>query len=786
MKHISLLVLSLLLHLISWSQTGLTQTVRGVILDVETQYPLVGAVAVYKNGDQKKGAISDKDGLFKLEGIPVGRQTIEFSFIGYKNVTRTNILVSSSKEIVLTVYMEQNLSSLNEVVVRSRKDRRKPINELATVSSRTLTMEETSKFSGSLADVARMTQNYAGVSGSSDDRNDIIVRGNSPSGVLWRLEGVDIPSPNHWSTLGTTGGPISMLNANNLKTSDFLTGAFPAEYGNATAAVFDLRLRNGNAEKYEFLGQIGFNGFEIGIEGPLKIGKNASFIANYRYSTLGVFSALGIDLGTGTAVPEYQDLNFKVNVPTEKAGIFKLWGLGGLSYIEFTSDTSDANLFSQSDQNVFTGAKTGMLGFGHKYYFNKNTSSDFNLALTTSISSTTAEEILDRTQQFSEIFESDNAQNKIVAHWTFNKRINTKNILKAGIIYELYDMKLVDSVLLDDEITWFSERDFNGSASLIRPYTQWQHKFGNRLRLNLGLHAAYFELNSSSSIEPRFGLSYETSSKSSISLGYGRHSQLQPLPIYFIKNNDATDAQNQANEDLDLLKSNHLIASWDYLINPRSRIKLETYVQQLEDIAVDPLEGDFSIINSGAAFGFPDNVGLVNEGTGVNYGFEITAERFLNDGFYLLSTLSVFESKYKGFDRVERSTYYNSNYVYNLLAGKEFTISDQFTLTLDAKFNIAGGRRYTPIDLQASILAGEEVTDNSRIFKHQHPTYIRPDFKIGFRHNAKKYYQVFAVDMQNFIGRRNIFGQTYEASSQQIKTTYQRGFLPDVRYQIFF
>lgn len=140
---------------------------------------------------------------------------------------------------------------------------------MATVSARSFTVEETSRYAGSLNDPSRMAANYAGVSSTSDARNDIIIRGNSPLGVLWRLNGMEIPNPNHFGSLGTTGGPVSILNNNLLDKSDFLTGAFPAEYGNALAGVFDLQMRSGNNEKTEFLGQVGFNGFELGAEGPI-------------------------------------------------------------------------------------------------------------------------------------------------------------------------------------------------------------------------------------------------------------------------------------------------------------------------------------------------------------------------------------------------------------------------------------------------------------------------------------------------------------------------------------
>jgi len=225
---------------------------------------------------------------------------------------------------------------------------------------------------------------------------------------------------------------------------------------------------------------------------------------------------------------------------------------------------------------------------------------------------------------------------------------------------------------------------------------------------------------------------------------------------------------------LDFIKSNHFIASWNHNLNRSTRIKLETYYQSVSGLATDPNDGGFSMVNFGADFGFPNRAGLTNDGTGHNYGIELTLERFLNKGFYYLVTGSVFDSKYKGYDEVERNTFFNSNYVFNILAGKEIQLNKKLTLTFDARFTYAGGRRYTPIDLQASIVAGEEVENKMKVFQERFPSYIRPDLKFGLRKNKGKITQIWFVDLQNFIGRKNVFFYQYDENNQEIDTRYQR------------
>jgi len=767
-------------------QAQTTQTIKGVVTDTESAYPLIGVSVQWVQEEKTLGTITDIDGNFQLENIPIGRQSFVCSYVGYKTIVVDNILIGAGKEIFLDLQMEEKITELASVTVTDKASNN-PVNEMVLLGASSVKVEEVVRYAGSNGDVSRMVQNYAGISGASDDRNDIIVRGNSPSSVLWRIDGIDIPSPNHWATLGTSGGPISMLNTNNLRTSDFLSGAFPAEYGNVTGAVFDLKLRNGNANKFEFLGQIGFNGFEGGIEGPLRgVGQNASFIANYRYSTLGVVSALGVDFGTGFAVPEYQDLNFKINIPTKKSGRFSLWGLGGISNINFLAEEGENNLYSNGQENLRSGTTTGMMGLNHLYFFNDKSSSSFSLLASHSNNETFIEEIRDpNSQRFEKFFVSNNIQNKYAINWTYNQKINAKNRVKFGVNYDLYNFNVVDSVLLSDQI-WFRELDFEDQTSLVRAFGQWKHKLNDKLTMNAGLNVLWFTLNNSSALEPRLSFAYQVNEKAKLALGYGRHSQLLPIPIYFSKDDRATAAENKSNEELDFMKSDHFILSFTQAINNKLSIKAEAYYQNLFSIGTDPNDLDFSLINFGASFGFPNRVGLTNDGKGRNYGLEITINQSLNKGFYYLITGSLFNSTYEGEGGVDRNTYYNSNYVFNTLMGKEFVLNSKWTLTLDGRFTYSGGRRYTPIDLASSIAEGREVLFEDRAFEARLAPYIRPDIKMGFRLNGKKATQTFSVDFQNFINRENEFIKSYSRSRESIRTERQRGFFPDVRYQIVF
>jgi len=580
MKNTVFLLLFLLLSLFAQAQT-----IKGVIIDKQSEYPLIGASVIIAGSDPLLGATTDIDGIFRIENIPLGRYTLQVEYLGYEPIVIPNILVSSAKETEVNLQMEESLIQINEVVVSASKTAKGQVtNQLATVSARSISVEEAGRFSGTFGDPARMAQNYAGVSGSSDDRNDIIIRGNSPIGVLWRMEGIDIPNPSHFSSLGTTGGPVSMLNINNLSNSDFFTSAWSADYGNALSGVFDIKLRNGNRDKREYLGQIGFNGFELGAEGPFKKGKKASYLVNYRYSTLGVFKALGIDFGLGDAVPEYQDLTFKLNIPTEKSGVFTLWGVGGFSDIHIepkTTDEENSQIFAFDATDIIFGSNTGILGGSHTYFWNKNTYTKLTLVASGTKTTGNIDSVsIDGTH--TNYFNYAHGQNKYSAHFKFNKKFSAKHSFTTGAIYDLIDLSIFDSTLVAPNAFELT-KNFDGNSSLLQAYANWQIRANDRLTFNLGLHNQYYTLSQSNSIEPRFGLRYRTAPKSVFTLGAGLHSQLQPVVTYFIQD----DNGQEANKSLDFSKAIHAVLGYEFQFAQNMRLKSEIYYQHLYSIPVD-------------------------------------------------------------------------------------------------------------------------------------------------------------------------------------------------------
>jgi len=789
MKHIiSLIVFFYLLNSVGVCSQELTQTIRGRVIDADTQSPLPGATVILLKSKSPEGTTTDTNGTFQLNNVKVGRQDIQISFVGYETKTFRNLSLNSGKELVLDVELREKVSEIDEVVVKAyQKDQ--PKNAMAKVSARSFTIEETERYAGSWGDPSRMAQNYAGVVSAGDQRNDIIIRGNSPIGLLWRMEDVNIPNPNHFGALGATGGPVSILNNNVLTNSDFFTGAFPAEYGDALSGVFDLEMRNGNFRNHEFTGEIGFNGFELGAEGPFSDSSNASYLANYRYSTMDVMDKIGLNMGVG-AIPEYQDLNFKINVPVTN-GNLSMFGIGGLSHIVLGEDRDSSNYSYDTPQGFRTenGSDMGATGISYVYFFNRNLRLRNSLAVTGHRVSTTIDSVYENDEKRM-FYHENNEQWKVGWYGKLVYKLNSRNRLDFGASIANYSIHYVDSSIEN----WTSSRgeyikmlDVSKNNLLVtQVYSQWQHHFTNDLTLYTGLHFQYFNLNNSWALEPRTNIEWRFRSNQSISLGYGYHTQLQPFFLYFVETH--LDNQNyiQTNKNLGFSKSNQIVLSYDYSFNPNLRMKLETYYQYQHDIPVEEKKSYFSLANYGASFHQNRMDSLVNEGLSKNYGVEFTLEKFFKDNYYFLLTASLFDSKYKPSAGGYRNTAFNGNYVVNLLGGYELDIGNQNVLALNVRLVNAGGKRYTPIDLAESAKENYTVFQTDKAYERQFDDYFRVDARLSLKINQKRITQEWALDITNVTDHNNIFSRSYDASADKIVRNYQQGFFPMMFYTINF
>lgn len=789
----NLIILAVIFCSPSIKAQHVVQTIKGTVIDKESRISLPGATVYISGTNPVKGTMTDENGNFRLDNVETGRVQLCIRYLGYEPLCLDNLNLTSGKELVLTIEAEEMVTNINEIVIKATENKSSSINTMSTISARTFSIEETQRYAGARNDVARMAINYAGVSAGNDATNEIIIRGNSPNGLLWQLEGVEISNPNHFGYMGDTGGPVGMLNNNTLSNSDFMTSAFAAEYGNAISGVFDLRMREGNHDKHEFLGQVGLNGFEFGAEGPISKKTNSSYLINYRYSTLGLFHLLGINFGTGTAVPEYQDVSFKVTSKLGK-GKISIFGLAGISAIDLLYskwDSSDAENFYASDGlDIYSKNRQGFAGLNYFSRLGEKTYAELTLSVDAMQNKTKIDTVLTGPLSISLFELTDFNTQNYAANLNITTKFNSRLSTRIGGEARSINFSLSDSAYLRKYDSFFNVFDDRGSAMLLRAYTELNMKLSEDLSVNAGLHLIALTLNNEMNTEPRIAVKYKPFPNHSFSLGYGNHSKILPLFVYFRRLDLNAQDYIQPNKSLEMVKANHYVASWDWQINPLTRVKVEGYYQHLYKAVIEDKPSSFSLLNNNSfQFDIPDT--LVNGGTGYNKGFEITVERFMNKGFYFLVTTSVFDSKYKGSDGIKRSTAFDGGYVLNSLAGKEFLLRSKSDakksyFSADIKLTAAGGQRYTPIDLEESVRKNETVYNDAKAYSEKFRDYFRLDLRLAYRIDNRKFSQEMAFDIQNITNRENPLFMQYDTKSGEIEYVNQLKIFPMMQYRIVF
>ena len=779
-----LFVTALLCLVASWSFSQ-TQTVRGTVVDNISQSPIPGAVIVVLGMDPAIQTVSNDEGKFSLTGVPVGSRSFRISAYDYKEVNMQNVTVNAGKELVLTINMEEDIKKIDEVVITGKSDKNKPLNEMSTVSTRTFSVEETQKFAAAVNDPARMATSFAGVVTAGDGNNHISIRGNSPNGLLWRMEGVEIPNPNHFSNVGTSGGGISILSSQLLSNSDFSTGAFAAEYGNALSGVFDLRLRKGNNEKREYTVQLGFLGMDVATEGPFKKGYDGSYLVNYRYSTLNVLGKMGVPIGDANT--NFQDLSFNLYLPTKEFGKFTVFGFGGLSYQTTTAEKDSLRWqednFTRLNTNFYSN--TGAVGLTNTKLFGNKAYLKTALVFSGTENGYQQDELQIDYTSLNRQYEQRFLQNKLTFSSTYTRKLSAKNNLRAGMIlnhlgYGLKQSDTGDSTVLIEQI------NEKGNTETAQLFFQWNCHATEKLTTNVGLHYFQLFLNNTYSIEPRASVRYDILPKHHLTLGYGLHSQLQPIGVYFAEKTD-NGTRTLPNKNLQLSKAHHLVVGYDFVVNEHEHVKTEVYYQYLFNVPIskDPAS-TYSILNS--TDGFPSE-SLSNSGLGKNYGVELTYERFLFKNLYYLLSTSLYESKYKAADGVWYNTRFNTNYATTLTIGKEWNLKNTVknrTIGFNIKSIYVGGFRYTPIDLNASIAKGETQYVNSQTFSKRMPDYYRLDIRFSLKRNYNKLTSTLALDIQNTTNRKNVGGQYFDQNTGKVKYWYQTPLIPIISYRLEF
>lgn len=628
-----------------------------------------------------------------------------------------------------------------------------------------------------------MSTGFPGVLAADDGNNDIIIRGNSPTGLLWRMEGVDIPNPNHFSFAAGTGGGISILSAQLLSNSDFITGAFAAEYGNALSGVFDLKLRRGNNERKEYTLQAGFLGLNAAAEGPIMPFYKGSYLVNYRYSTLALLDKMGVTLTNGSTI--FQDLSYHVYLPTKRSGTFSFFGFGGLSTDRQNAIKDSVKWSSEGDRyNSRFHSNTGLAAVTHNILLGKNTTLRSAVAYSYN-ANTDQEKYFEDTYDFTDAYADNYKTGKWNLSSVLNHRFSNRASLRTGAIVDFISFNYYQQS--KDNLDAPLKEDINtrGSTQTIQAYAQLHYKFSDNLSFNPGIHYMALLYNSNSSLEPRASIKWDVNRKNSIAIAYGLHSQLQGWGVYFSEQKDANGLIIHPNKNLGPTKAHHFVLSDSYAIGRNLRLKTELYYQKLFNVPVSAFDtSTTSTLNSMNNYVTET---LVNKGEGRNYGLELSVEKYLGNNFYYLLSNSFYQSKYTALDGIERNTRYNGHHITTLLAGKDFVSHAKSKVVgLNVKTIYAGGLRTTPIDLEQSKSKGYAVFKEKEAYTLQNPPYFRTDLRISIKWNRSRRTNTLSLDIQNVTNRKNVYNEWFDKEKGKVVYNYQNGLIPIINYKIEF
>ncbi|MGR3812293.1 TonB-dependent receptor [Jiulongibacter sp. NS-SX5] len=755
LKFSSILVLSVL-PFIALAQR--TSTVRGTVKESVSQSPIEKINVQVVNSNLT--AVTDAEGQFIITDVPVGRLELKITGVGYTDQLIKELLLASNKELVIDVNLQTAISDLDEVMVTAAS----PNLSGAKTSIQTITVEQVMRFPATFFDPARLAFSFPGVANTNDQANNMSIRGNNPRGLQWRLEGLEIVNPNHLANAGTfsdqatvNGGGTNMLSAQMLGNMNFLTGAFPAEYGNALSGVMDMRLRKGNNKEFEHTAQVGLIGVDLASEGPLNRKKGSSYLINYRYSFTGLLALGGMTFG-GEDI-RFQDLAVNLSFPNKKLGDFTVFGMGGKNSNEFAFDDEEG-LGPQQEKDLYAinyYSKMGAAGVTHEKTLNPSLLWKNNLVYSglRNERNQTADPI------YGDVLPSQfdlTKTSKFSFSTIFNRRFATSR-LKSGA----YVTRTADSLNI-----------FNGLSAgefdswLIQPFIQYSGQINSSLSYDLGFHQMNYLLTKTSTFEPRAALSLALGSSASVTASYGRHSQLLDNWLY------------ASNSDLKPTLSDHYVLNFSQRLGEKSNITVEAYYLSITNDLASQTDQFLTGMN---LTGYVDPTNLVNGAKGNNYGLELNYSRYLDNGFFMLANATLYKSTSINAEGVEFASRYDGNYIGNLTLGKEWSLSKDRVFGSNIRLVYLGGFNNYEIDESASAAQSRTVFDYTAPLTDELPDYFRTDLRIYLKRSKNKLNRMWSIDIQNLTNQENVAFSYYDAFQNQLLTKYQLGMIPMLNYR---
>jgi len=737
-------------------------TIKGKVIDAETRTPLPGvSVSIL---DTKNGSNSDLEGNFTINNVPVGNYSLRFNCIGFEPNVKTDIIVRPKRITFVQATLGVSPVQMNDITVTGGFFQQ---TEDEPTSSINFSAEEIRRSPGTAGDVSRILMTLPSVAKVNDMVNSLVVRGGSPNENGFFVDNIEIPNINHYPTEGSTGGPISLINADFIQDADFSSGGFSAAYGDRLSSIMNLEFREGNRDEFDGQLDMAFAGLGLTAEGPVNAGKG-SYLVSVRKSYLDLL----VDaIGTGVA-PKYSDYQGKFVYDINPTNKITTLGILGIDYIKFTKEDSE-----DGGNSVYGTSK----GYEGAFGVNWRSLWDGNGYSNTAISyfSTRGQNEFTQTVDDMLLTDADNMEHTFqvrnVNFYRFHPAFQTEfgfDVKHMGIDYDNYLGPYTDpfgnstpAYHIDD--TFWSQKGGAFVTFTIKPTS--------RLTLSPGVRYDYFRYNEQGNVSPRFSASYKLDDKTTLTGATGIY--YQNLPLVLI-------AQQEENKDLKSPKAVQYVVGINRLLTDNTRLTLEAYDKEYSDFPLDPSTPSLFVIDEIAyRFGFYfTHEPLNDKGKAYTRGIELTLQKKLQENVYGLISGSWFRSRYQGGDDVWRDRMFDNQYTFSAEGGYKPNNKWEFSL----RWIYAGGIPYTPYDLQASAFINRGVVDSTRVNEERYPAYHSLNVRCDRRFNFKGSNLVLYASIWNAYNRKNVGAYYWNEVERKQDVVDQWGLLPVIGMEYEF
>ncbi|GET30835.1 prevent-host-death protein [Prolixibacter sp. SD074] len=774
------------------------ETFRGVVLDHQTKAPLPGATVTIRGTSRFYTTSSDFNGWFEIENVPIGLHDIVVELKDYKNLLLRNVEVVTGKEAFRLIELDQKIrDNKKDIDIRPYKPGIAR-NATTTVSAFSFNRENVQVSDNVKEGPAQMAAELPAFRQIMDGRNDLSVRGNSPTGLVWQIDDIPVVAPNFSHEIGLPGGTYPLLPNAVMGKSEVDYGPYPAGPVDALAGKFKLRFRNGNRVDRRYSLEMGSFGAAISAEGPIGRKPSSSYLVYYRNSLPSVLDGSGVEAVPGI-FPDRQQAAVNVNVPTRFAGTFSIFVTGGKNKVEMLQGISAhpenfyvygslPNTDNYLDETLYTG------GFSHKIYLKRGISSIKTIVGISGYEQTSRmEKYRSATIRLIDAG-SDNKEQELFLSSRFQHKPSASNYIVAGVSARIRQVNFSDSTLTGNVTqvypkTYYMLLDANGKGLVqVQADAGWQHKFGNTTAVYVGVNANYFTFNQVASVEPRLSIKHAYNDNTFVSIGYGLQSQFQPMFLYFMKTkaNNTGTVITEGNRNLGPTRMHQLVGAVDKNFRGGLRLHAEVYFQQLMKVPVEQHVSSYSMVNYGAGFRDYSIYPLVNRGTGQNKGLELQLHKYLSHGYYFRLSGSLYDSKYKASDGATRNTAFNGNYKSDLVLGTKFPFSKNGLLDIGLHAIYSGGPPMPGIDYSTSVLAGYTVYDELSQYVNREPDWFRVDAHVSLKWSMRWMSHDLFLSLRNLTGEKILLRKYFNPESGAIEQQYQLGFVPTILYRVYF